>query len=178
MAEQAPPRRSTYGPISGIPAAVDRRSLPGAPVPLLERLVDEQPGHTHEARPYRSFGIDGLMASVQAEISRLFNTRAPIAAAALRRWPRSVIDYGIPDFSTYAADGLEGHARFAREAEAALRAFEPRLLNPVVTVERDETTRLPRWLAVIEGVLASGALREPVHVRVALPDAGPAAGGE
>lgn len=159
--DAVPPRRATYGAVAGIPAAVDRRSLPGAPVPLLDRLVDTERSQPTEPRPYRSFGIEGLLASVQAELRRLFNTRAPVAAAELRRWPRSVIDYGIPDFSTYSADGPEGHARFAREAEAAIRAFEPRLGNPSVTIERDLSTRQPRWQAVIEGVLMSGAIREP-----------------
>lgn len=165
--DATPPRRSTYGAVAGIPAAVDRRSLPGAPVPLLDRLVDTERSQPSEPRPYRSFGIEGLLASVQAELRRLFNTRAPVAVADLRRWPRSVIDYGIPDFSTYSADGPEGHARFSREAEAAIRAFEPRLSNPVVTVERDTSTRLPRWQAVVEGVLVSGSVREPFVMLIA-----------
>jgi type VI secretion system protein ImpF len=161
-------QRPTYGPLRGIPAPVDRRSLPGAPVPLLDRLVDDSPQVSIEPRPYRSFGVEGLRASVLDELSRLFNTRAPVSAGELARLPRSVITYGIPDFATYVADGPEGHSRFARHAVAAIEAFEPRLKGARVTIERDPSTRQPRWLAVIEGVMVCGALTEPVRFEQAL----------
>jgi type VI secretion system protein ImpF len=158
----------TYGSLRGIPAPVDRRPLPGAPVPLLERLVDDDPKTTTEARPYRSFDINGLRQSVLAELSRLFNTRAPVGEADLVRIPRTVITYGVPDFSTYTADGLEGHARFARHAVAAIEAFEPRLKAPRVTVQRDGNSRQPRWTAIIDGILDCGTLREPVRFEQSL----------
>lgn len=161
-------QRRTYGPLRGIPAPVDRRSLPGAPVPLLDRLVDDNPQTTIEPRPYRSFELEGLRASVLDELNRLFNTRAPVSAGELARLPRTVITYGVPDFATYVADGPEGHLRFARHVAAAIEAFEPRLKGAKVTIARDPTTRQPRWLAVIEGVMVCGALTEPVRFEQAL----------
>lgn len=165
-------RRSTFGSVSAIPDAVDRRPHAGAPVPLLDRLVDDDPQiRDRELHPRRTLDLAGLQDSVQAELSRLFNTRAPVSVRDLVRHPRSVIDYGIPDFSTYTADGPEGLERFARQAEAAVRAFEPRLAHPHVRVVRAADTRLPLWRAVIEGVLQVGALRDPIQFIMSLPTA-------
>ncbi|MGC2855975.1 type VI secretion system baseplate subunit TssE [Novispirillum sp. DQ9] len=175
------------------PLPIDRRPRPGAPAPLFDRLVDARPAeHPHrepaERRPKRVLDVEGLRESVLAELGRLLSTRLPIDQVELaetgRVGPtgaalgRTVIDYGIPDFGTFTATDATARARMAGHIAAAIRAFEPRLADPRVTIERDPDPRRPHWRAMVSGMLVSGDIREPFNVPLALEIAEAAGGGE
>ncbi|MFA7431266.1 MAG: type VI secretion system baseplate subunit TssE [Rhodospirillaceae bacterium] len=155
------------------PLPVDRRPRPGAPAPLFDRLVDSEPAECPHAepaerRPVRVLDVEGLRASVLGELTRLLGTRLPIDQIELAGLERSVIDYGIPDFGTFTATDATARGRMAAHIVAAIRAFEPRLADPVVTIDRDPDPRRPRWRAVVSGTLASGSVREPFNVPLSL----------
>lgn len=137
------------------------RPVAGARPPLFDRLVDDDPSSSSEPQPRRILDAAGLRASVAAELDRLLNTRAPVAADAIARRERSTIDYGIPDLSYFWPGAGASETELARLIEQAIAAFEPRLLSPRATIVRPPDQR---GAAIIEvsGKLAIGTVMEPV----------------
>src|SRR5690349_10816528 len=90
------------------------RFVQGAPAPLFERLTDLDPGVDTEPQPLRVLSATMLRQSVERELDRLLNTRAPVAADQLERRERSTVDYGIPDLSLFGARDFDGESRLSR----------------------------------------------------------------
>jgi type VI secretion system protein ImpF len=129
---------------------------------LFDRLAGEEPALATTGRP-------ALAGSIARELERLFNTRTPTELAALARRPAAVIDYGIPDLSLFPPADAEARTRLADELVRAIRLWEPRLLEPQVTVER-AAGRADGLVARIVGRLRQGAEGEPVSFVLALDD--------
>lgn len=134
------------------------RLLPGAPVPLFERLVDVTPG---DGRPMPPLDRDGLILSIAAEISALFNTRLPRPRSALEGRKRTVLDYGIADLSTFQPFNSTQEVALVAELTAAIAAFEPRLIAPQVRLHRLDPAR--REAFIQDWSERSGRL-EPNHL--------------
>jgi type VI secretion system protein ImpF len=132
-----------------------------ARVPLFDRLVDAEPRLPAEPRPLRTLDRAGLLESVRRELTRLLSSRSPLPAHRLAGRELTVIDYGIPDLAELAAADPEDHRRLAALVERAVAAFEPRLKEVKVRVERGLPERRALLLA-LEGVLAVGDPGEPV----------------
>jgi type VI secretion system protein ImpF len=98
-------------------------------MPLLDRLVDHDPLSSRELRPTRTLDRRGVRESIRRELEILFNTRCPFPVHRLGGRPRTVIDYGIPDFSTFSARNFNDHGRLANVLREAIAAYEPRLSN-------------------------------------------------
>ncbi len=132
-----------------------------ARLPLLERLGRD--GHG------RALDRDGLRDSVGRELLRLLNTRSgPRPTGAL-----SVIDYGVPDWSScYTAD-FEDRQRLARVIEAAVRAFEPRLRAPRAEVLADPGG-MRRLRVLLHGALWDDGAGSAITYGLALDGAGAA----
>jgi type VI secretion system lysozyme-like protein len=131
------------------------KPIAGAPVPLFDRLVDD------EAQPRRILDAAGLRASVAAELERLLNTRAPIAADQLAERPRSTIDYGLPDLSYFLSGAGMSRGELARLIEETIEAFEPRLLAPRAAIS-EAPERREALIVEISGKLAIGTVMQPV----------------
>src|SRR5262249_41809482 len=97
----------------------------GARALLFDRLVDAEPTSRQEPRPLRSLTESELRESVRIELSRLLNTRCPPWAVNAPH-ERSVINYGIPDFSHASTESNEHQSAIALEIAESIRAFEPR----------------------------------------------------
>lgn len=108
---------------------------PEVRTPLFDRLVDEDPSVGREVRPRRTLDRRGLIESVRRELEQVFNTRCPVPAHQLGRRRRSVIDYGIPDFSHLSARNHDDRERLAGLLRDAIEAFEPRLAAVNVVIE-------------------------------------------
>lgn len=135
--------------------------------PLFDRLVDRDPRQQRELRPQRTLGRAGLRESVRQELVRLLNTRCPIPAHRLGGRERSVVDYGVPDFSGLSARSYEDRGRLAETLRQAVVAFEPRLAEVRVRLEPvpgDDLTLAGR----IEALLRTGAVPEPVSFMTVL----------
>jgi len=102
------------------------KQMEGSRALLFDRLVDENPGEKKEHTSYRVYDRDGLMQSVQRELVRLLNTRRS-ASHILAPSKATVLDYGIPDFSSYSAASPTDRQTLSSLISSAIAAFEPRL---------------------------------------------------
>jgi type VI secretion system protein ImpF len=140
----------------------DPKPVEGGRALLFERLTDEDPlAREEEARPFRVHETDELKESVRRELSRLLNTRCSVPSSLLGARERSVLDYGIPDFSSLSALSGDDQNRLASVVEQTVAAFEPRLRGVRVSVEsvRAEDRAL---VLRVEATLVVGAHAEPV----------------
>ena len=104
---------------------------------LLDRLTDEDPSTTTEARESRVIDIRRLREIVQRDLSWLLNTNNAEPWIDPARHPqasRSVLNYGIIDlsgvFSTRSrTDSIRGSLR------RAIELFEPRLRPETIQIE-------------------------------------------
>ncbi len=130
-------------------------------MPLFDRLVDLETWSQHEVPPQRALDREGLRESVRRDLERLLNTRSPLPAHRLAEHPRTVVDYGIPAICDFAPHNPDDRRRLEAVVEATVAAYEPRLRQARVTVEK--TTAEYRALAVrVDAELVLGAVTEPV----------------
>jgi len=138
---------------------------------LIDRLVDEHPETEREAIPLRTLNKDQLRASIRRDLEWLLNTRTPIPASQFDRKELTVLDYGVPDFSSYTTTSATDQQRLARRLKRAISAFEPRLqdirinVNPVIVNEK--TLRVVIEV-VIRAVVAVDTMREAVSFSTVL----------
>lgn len=142
------------------------RPVTGGRALLFERLVDQEPG-LREARPFILHDRAGLKSSVRAELGRLLSTRLSQAPSELTQRQRSTVDYGIPDGANVSPADPEGRLVLATQITAAIQAFEPRLIDPVVRLVQG-TDRGDRLVAEIDASLAIEGLLEPISFTIAL----------
>lgn len=105
---------------------------------LLDRLIDDDPQAPQEPIANRFQDVRGLRASVARDLESLLNTRRE----ALEELPeeftelnRSLLVYGLPDFTTYNMLNPGDLSRLRRAIEVAIGNFEPRLQRVRVTME-------------------------------------------
>lgn len=141
--------------------AAHRTEPAGARALLFERLEDGDPW-SPEARPFRVHDREGLRQSVARELSRLLNTRCAVPPAQLAARPRTVLEYGLADWSPAHARDPAALAMLEAEARRAIEAYEPRLRE--VRVKAEPVTGRDRELRLtVDAVLAvEGGGREPV----------------
>lgn len=104
---------------------------------VLDRLLDYEPGVSQEPVPSRSKGLRELKQSVRRDLEWLLNTRQMVDGVPpeLQELTNSLAAYGLPDFTNVSIKGPESQNRLRRAVEVAIRVFEPRLENVVVTLE-------------------------------------------
>ncbi|MCP4701663.1 MAG: type VI secretion system baseplate subunit TssE [Gammaproteobacteria bacterium] len=131
-----------------------------ARAPLLDRLIDTDLKSLREARPLRVLSSKELRASVRNDLERLFNTRCPVPQEELKRRERSVLDYGIPDLSTFSMHNREDSQRIEQIFKQTLAAYEPRLQEVrVIVVKQAGNERLEIKL---EAMLVVDEVAEPI----------------
>ena len=146
----------------------DPKPVSGGRALLFERLVDADPrsGEEEEARPLRVHDVRALRLSVGRELGRLLNTRRHGRGGMDGGGEEmTVLDYGVPDFSALSAASGDDQKRLAETVAAAVAAFEPRLRDVRVHVERlrrEDNALLLR----VEARLVVGTLAEPVSFPV------------
>ena len=140
--------------------------------PLFDRLVDQERQFAREARPRRSYSPRELRASVRRELERLFNSRVRLPLARLEAYPRTVIDYGIPDFGTFSARNAADREQLARHLVTAIEAYEPRLQEVRVHIAPPGVDS-ELLTGEIDAMLVVESVREPVRFTTTLtPSAG------
>ena len=105
----------------------------GGPVPLFDRLVDDQPMELEEAVPLRVYRTEQVMASVQRELHRLCNTRSYERFQQWESRQRTVLNYGIPCIASLSPSRKDDVDLLMRFLEKAVIAYEPRLRRVVLT---------------------------------------------
>ena len=105
---------------------------------LFERLVDLEPERKEEPQPFRVLSREELWESVRRELGQLLNTRCPVPLHLLGEEERTVINYGIPDFTSLSPQSGNDRKLIADIITQTVAAFEPRLRNVRVNVEEYE----------------------------------------
>jgi type VI secretion system protein ImpF len=132
-------------------------------LPLLDRLIDEEPKAKSEGPMNRSTSLARLKTAVRRDLEALLNTRRTpdILPEGCVEILRSVYYYGLPDITSMPSNYLYEQSKLVQSIETAVKTFEPRLdgvrvsLVPVAGVSR--TLRF-----VIDGMLRIDPL--PEHV--------------
>jgi type VI secretion system protein ImpF len=98
---------------------------------LLDRLTDDEPNKSQEARDQRVFSVGRLRESVLRDLGWLFNTVNLSSTQDLSGYPEvtsSVVNFGIPDLSGKTLSGMNVPA-LERLLRQAVADFEPRILR-------------------------------------------------
>jgi len=142
-------------------AASHGHTLMSARALLFERLVDDDPHTPSEPRPLRTLSPQELRASVCREVRRLLNTRCLTSMTHSDAGAPTVLHYGVPDLAVFAPQSPTDSKRLAALLSQAIAAFEPRLHQVRVTVERfiDDHKAL---LARLDAILVVETIKEPV----------------
>ena len=145
---------------------VQPKPIAGARALLFDRLVDIGDGHEAE-QPLRILNQKQLKDSVRRELERLLNTRCSIPLHQIGDEERSVVNYGIPDFSSLSPHNADDHALIASIVAQTITAFEPRLRQVRVEVGPVFSAESALWLN-ISAELVVGLYSEPVSFPVTL----------
>ncbi|MGC1486084.1 MAG: type VI secretion system baseplate subunit TssE [Candidatus Acidiferrum sp.] len=132
-------------------------------LPLLDRLLDDEPRIKSEAPMTRSASLARLKIAVRRDLEALLNTRRTpdlIPEGSVEIF-RSVYYYGLPDITSMPANFLYEQTRLLQSIETAVKTFEPRLDGVRVSlVPVAGQSRVLRF--VIDGMLRIDPL--PEHV--------------
>ncbi|HKV48566.1 MAG TPA: type VI secretion system baseplate subunit TssE [Candidatus Acidoferrales bacterium] len=131
---------------------------------VLDRLIDREPKTASEAPLTRSQSVRLMKAAVQRDLEWLLNSRRIFIDPdeSLKELNRSVYVYGLPDFSSYGAASAPDRAKLLRQLMAAIKMFEPRLLNVRLVPIESEGGGIQELRFRIEGLLAMDPAPEPV----------------
>ena len=146
------------------------RRTQGARAPLFDRLVDLDPRSATEAVPLRVLDRDGLLASGRREVGRLLNTRCTLTLEELDGRARTVLEYGLPDFSHLHTRDPRAQEALAELIRETVAAYEPRLRQVRIAVEplRNSQREL---LVRVDALLVIGDVTEAVSFPVPIKDA-------
>ena len=132
-------------------------------LPLLDRLLDDEPKIKSEAPMTRSVSLARLKTAVRRDLENLLNTRRtpdfiPEGSVEILR---SVYYYGLPDITSMPANFLYEQTKLLQSIETAVKTFEGRLDGVKVSlVPVTGQSRVLRF--VIDGMLRIDPL--PEHV--------------
>jgi type VI secretion system protein ImpF len=104
---------------------------------VLDRLLDDRPDETREAPANRQTSLRLLKLAVKRDLEWLLNTRltSEVPPAGLVEVNKSLVTFGIPDFTSTAIKGPKDHELLRQDVEQAVRTFEPRLQDVEVSLE-------------------------------------------
>ena len=119
--------------------------------PLFDRLTGGE----------RTLGRQGLRDSVRGELEQLFNTRSSFPSRRVPGAPMTVIDYGIPPLTDYAARNTNDQSELAAALRIAIEAFEPRLASVRVLIAPPDEDGIAINVT-IHADLVIDSVREPV----------------
>jgi type VI secretion system protein ImpF len=112
----------------------DIRLLPS----ILDRLIDEQPSESREPAAYRQQTVRDLERAVARDLEAMLNTRQEVSEdlpSEYQELQRSLLAYGLPDFTSCSLSIEEDRKRVLRSVERTIAKFEPRLQRVRVQLE-------------------------------------------
>ena len=128
---------------------------------LLERLVDNEPDVSTEPRPLRTLDKRKLRLSVRDELQRLLNTRCSYPLDELNKQERTVVNYGISDFSHLSPQNIDDRLVLSKNMEETIQAYEPRLQDVKIIVDYFDKEK-KTLSARINAVIVVESIRDPV----------------
>ncbi len=123
---------------------------------ILDRLLDYDPSSSQDPPKSNATSLAELRQAVRRDLEWLLNTRhgAEKIPEGLEEVNRSLAVYGLPDITALGADIQAEQKRLVKAVETAIKIFEPRFLDPKVTllpissVERELRLRIEAKLDV------------------------------
>jgi type VI secretion system protein ImpF len=128
---------------------------------VLDRLISDP--RNVEIGAVQPGSLRALKLSVERDLDALLNTRreGDLIPPEFQASAQSLLNFGLPDFSSYMLRSSTDQNRLRRDMETAIRAFEPRLANVTVSVEGwDDLNPVLRFR--VEGILRVDPAPEPV----------------
>lgn len=109
---------------------------------VLDRLLDFEPSASQEAAKSRSKSLRELKQAVRRDLEWLLNTRCypEDVDEGLEQVLKSVVFYGLPDFTAVSIKSNIEQKRLKQAVEAAIKNFEPRFTDLKVTLEQITNT--------------------------------------
>ena len=105
---------------------------------LLDRLLDDDPENSREPLTSRLLSLRSLENSVARDLEALLNTKQETLEelpAELTEVSRSLVVYGLPDFTSLSLLNSNHRDLIRRAVERAIAVYEPRLQRVKVTME-------------------------------------------
>jgi type VI secretion system protein ImpF len=131
---------------------------------LLDRLLDDEPAVTREPPRGRGQALRDLKQAVRRDLEILLNTRRSFLdwPPALAELQRSLLNYGLPDFSATGLGSARERHDFCRTLQELLERSEPRL-KAVSVRPLDNALGLGRTLRFrIDALLRTDPAPEPI----------------
>lgn len=135
--------------------AEDDFEQPRALLPLLDRLIDDEPDRERDPALSSSQAMAMLRRAVRRDLENLLNARR-----RWKSWPSdqtelatSPIGYGIPDFAAGAFADPARRQALRADIEAAIRRFEPRFAHVNVTLIEEQNLLQPTLRLRIEALV-------------------------
>ena len=118
-----------------------KKTKPSLQPSLLDRLTDREPKVIGEPAALQSQSIREVMQGLRRDLEWLLNSRAiPIPIPpGLKRLPRSVFAYGLPDITGLGMNSDKDRRALVGMLEDSITAFEPRLTAVAVSILPAET---------------------------------------
>ncbi len=106
-------------------------------VPLLDRLLDDDPNENVESAKAHHLLIHQMKESVRRDLEELFNTRQCCIAPPKRysHIQNGLHNYGLPDAATLNLSSQKARTEFCRTVEATIKRFEPRIRTVTVRTQ-------------------------------------------
>ncbi len=130
---------------------------------MLDRLIDRDPGVSHEPVQSRYVTITQIRDSVIRDLENLLNTRRCILEVpeSFAQVNASVFTYGLKDFMSHNPRSPSVRLQIRQEVERTIALFEPRLRN--VSVRIDGAEIIDRSLRFrINALLVADPVTEPI----------------
>ena len=107
---------------------------------VLDRLTDEDPRSTVDARVSYGESLRAFKAGVQRDLEWLLNTRRTTDAdvESLEEVRKSLYNFGMPDITSMSRDSLPARAQLLQQVEETLALFEPRLAQVRISMAEVE----------------------------------------
>src|SRR3954453_4830900 len=112
----------------------------GGSISLLDRLTDLCPESRSEVRSSAWEERRNARAALCRDVAALLNTRRAEEAfdPDFEQATKSLLAFGVADFTSYNLKSSLDQERVRRSIEKAIRQFEPRLTQVVVTVKEPD----------------------------------------
>ena len=106
-------------------------------VSILDRLIDQEPAGLPAPQVEPSRDLAQIKASVKRDLEWLLNSKQPVfdPPGDLRHVRRSLLTFGLPDFTVASLNSTKDQDVLRRAIEEAVRRFEPRLADVTVRLE-------------------------------------------
>lgn len=130
---------------------------------VLDRLLDYEPRTKSEAPKSISRTVAELKQSVRRDLEWLLNSRTypGVLDEKAGEIKKSVVAYGLPDFTGMSVRNKNDMADLKKAVEQAIKRYEPRFLDvKLVTDNPDENDRMIRFR--IEAFLNMEPTPEPI----------------